>query len=187
MHSQIANRGRRAGGLRERYTSAEDGSSLPGVNVVLKGTTEGTVSDGTGNYALEVPQAGGILVFSFIGLISQEVEVGSRAAIDVQMEQDVQQLTEVVITALGTKQNARELTYSNQTVDNEDLLTTPNKNALEALRGKTAGVKITTGSGSVGASSRIVLRGEASLTGNNNALIVVDGVPIDNSSSIRWR
>jgi len=151
---------------------------------VLKGTTEGTVSDGSGNYAIEIPQAGGTLVFSFIGLISQEIEVGTRAVIDVQMAQDVQQLTEVVITALGTKQNAREVTYSNQTIGNEDLLTSPNKNALEALRGKTAGVKITTGSGSVGASSRIVLRGEASLTGNNNALIVVDGVPIDNSATI---
>ena len=127
-----------------KITSSEDGSDLPGVNVVLKGTTEGTVSDAAGNYALEVPQTGGILVFSFIGLTSQEVEVGSRAVIDVQMAQDVQQLNEVVITALGTKQNAREVTYSNQTIGNEDLLTSPNKNALEALRGKTAGVKITT-------------------------------------------
>jgi TonB-linked SusC/RagA family outer membrane protein len=167
-----------------KITSSEDGSPLPGVNVVLKGTTEGTVTDAEGSYTMNVPQTGGTLVFSFIGLVSQEIEVGSRAVVDVQMEQDVQQLTEVVITALGTKQNAREVTYSNQKVDAKDLLTSPNKNALEALRGKTAGVKITTGSGSVGASNRIVLRGEASLTGNNNALIVVDGVPIDNSATI---
>ncbi len=172
--------GRRVTG---KITSSEDGSALPGVNVVLKGTTEGTVSDGVGNYALDVPQAGGILVFSFIGLLSQEAEVGSRATIDIQMAQDVQQLTEVVITALGEQRNARELVYANQTVKSEDLLSTPSKNALEALRGKTAGVRITTGSGSVGASTRIVLRGEASLTGDNNALIVVDGVPINNNSS----
>jgi TonB-linked SusC/RagA family outer membrane protein len=167
-----------------RVTSAEDATALPGVNVVVKGTTNGTVTDGSGNFTLMVPSSGAILVFSFIGQKSQEIEVGARSVIDLAMEQDAQQLTEVVVTALGTKQNAREVTYSNQTVTNADLLSSPNKNALEALRGKAAGVKITTGSGSVGASSRIVLRGEASLTGNNNALIVVDGIPIDNSSSV---
>lgn len=166
-----------------KITSSEDGSPLPGVNVVLKGTTEGTVTDAEGSYTISVPQAGGTLVFSFIGLTSQEVEVGSRNVVDVQMVQDVQQLTEVVVTALGEQKNARELVYANQTVTSKDLLTTPSKNALEALRGKTAGVRITTGSGSVGASTRIVLRGEASLTGDNNALIVVDGVPINNNSS----
>lgn len=166
-----------------RVTSAEDGSALPGVNVVLKGTTTGTVTDTDGNYSLSVPSQGGVLVFSFIGLLSQEVEVGGRSTVDLQMAQDVQQLNEVVVTALGEAKNAREIVYANQTVNAKDLLSSPNKNALEALRGKTAGVKITTGSGSVGASTRIILRGEASLTGNNNALIVVDGVPIDNSSS----
>jgi TonB-linked SusC/RagA family outer membrane protein len=167
-----------------RVTSVEDGTALPGVNIVLKGTTNGTATDADGRYSLSVPATGGTLVFSFIGLTSQEIEVGNRSTVDLQMSQDVQQLSEVVVTALGTKQNAREVTYANQTVRSEDLLTTPNKNALEALRGKTAGVNITTGSGSVGASTRIVLRGEASLTGNNNALIVVDGVPIDNNASI---
>lgn len=166
-----------------RVTSAEDGTALPGVNIVLKGTTNGTVTDADGNYSLKVQGSGGILVFSFIGLTSQEVEIGDRTSVAVQMSHDVQQLTEVVVTALGTKQNAREVTYANQTISSKDLLSTPNKNALEALRGKTAGVNITTGSGSVGASTRIVLRGEASLTGNNNALIVVDGIPINNASS----
>jgi TonB-linked SusC/RagA family outer membrane protein len=167
-----------------RVTSAEDGSGLPGVNVVLKGTTNGTVSDVNGDYSLKVPSEGGTLVFTFIGLTSQEAAIGTSNTLSVQMEQDVQQLTEVVITALGTKQNAREVSYANQTVKSGDLMSSPQKNALEALRGKTAGVNITTGSGSVGASTRIVLRGEASLTGNNNALIVVDGVPINNNSSV---
>jgi TonB-linked SusC/RagA family outer membrane protein len=156
---------------------------LPGVNVVLKGTTTGTVTDTDGNYRLNVPQTGGTLVFTFIGLKSQEVEIGTRTSIDVQMLSDATQLSEVVVTALGDQKNAREIVYANQTVAAKDLLSTPSKNALEALRGKTAGVKITTGSGSVGASTRIILRGEASLTGDNNALIVVDGVPIDNSSA----
>lgn len=166
-----------------KVTSAEDGSPLPGVNVVLKGTSTGTVTDISGGYKLSVPESGGTLVFSFIGLVTQEIEIAGRSTIDVSMAQDVQQLTEVVVTALGSNKSEREIVYANQTVTNKDLLTTPSKNALEALRGKTAGVKLTTGSGSVGASTRIVLRGEASLTGDNNALIVVDGVPIDNSSS----
>ena len=166
-----------------RVTSQEDGSPLPGVNVVLKGTTTGTVTDTDGNYRLNVPQEGGTLVFTFIGLKSQEVEIGTRTSIDVPMASDATQLSEVVVTALGDQKNAREIVYANQTVAAKDLMSSPNKNALEALRGKTAGVKITTGSGSVGASTRIILRGEASLTGDNNALIVVDGVPIDNSSN----
>lgn len=166
-----------------KVSSADDGSALPGVNVVVKGTATGGVTDIDGNYKVSVPEDAKTLVFSFIGLETQEVEIGTRSVIDVQMASDVQQLSEVVVTALGTTQNARDVTYANQTVKAEDLLTSPDKNALEALRGKTAGVKITTGSGSVGASTRIVLRGESSLTGDNNALIVVDGIPIDNSST----
>ncbi len=167
-----------------RVSSTEDGSALPGVNVVLKGTATGTATDADGKYTLSVPTSGGSLVFSFIGLESKEIEIGDRALVDVSLALDVTQLSEVVVTALGTKQNAREVTYANQTVKAEDLLSSPQKNALEALRGKTAGVNITTGSGSVGASTRIVLRGEASLTGNNNALIVVDGIPVNNASSV---
>ncbi len=167
-----------------RVTSTEDGTPIPGVNVILKGTSIGTATDADGKYSLPVPASGGVLTFSFIGLESKEIEIGDRAVVDVSLALDVTQLSEIVVTALGTKQNAKEITYANQTVKSEDLLSSPQKNALEALRGKTAGVNITTGSGSVGASTRIVLRGEASLTGNNNALIVVDGVPINNASSI---
>lgn len=164
-------------------SSAEEGTVLPGVNVVVKGTTIGTVTDGSGKYTLSVPASGETLVFTFIGFVSQEVGITGRSTVDVSMASDVQQLTEVVVTATGDQKSARELVYANQTVNAKDLMSSPNKNALEALRGKTAGVKITTGSGSVGASTRIVLRGEASLTGDNNALIVVDGVPIDNTSA----
>ena len=92
-------------------------------------------------------------------------------------------MEDVVISSFVPNRNSRNVSYSNQTVKSEDLLTQPLKNALEALRGKAAGVNITQASGSVGASNRIVLRGEGSLTGNNNALIVVDGVPIDNNST----
>ncbi|SMD33007.1 TonB-linked outer membrane protein, SusC/RagA family [Reichenbachiella faecimaris] len=166
-----------------KVTSSEDNSTLPGVTVVLKGTTTGTTTDLDGNYKLSVPGDGGILVYSFVGLATQEIEIGSRSVIDLAMDPDAQQLTEVVVTALGIDRNAREVVYANQSVGGDELLSSPNKNALEALRGKAAGVRLSTGSGSVGASTRIVLRGEGSLTGNNNALIVIDGVAIDNSSS----
>lgn len=163
-------------------TVTEDGVGVPGVNVTTKGTTSGTVTDLDGKYSLSVPADGAVLLFSFVGYETKEVEVGSRSVIDVQLTPDITQLNEVVVSALLPDRNSREVVYADQTVDSEDLLTTPNKNTLEALRGKAAGVRLTTGSGSVGASTRIVLRGESSLTGDNNALIVVDGVAIDNTA-----
>ncbi|NJN25034.1 MAG: SusC/RagA family TonB-linked outer membrane protein [Cyclobacteriaceae bacterium] len=165
-------------------TAEEDGSPVPGVNVIVKGTSAGTVTDIDGNYQIGVPDQGGILVFSFIGLATEEVEIGAQSVINMTMTADIKQLNEIVVTATGDLRNANSVTYANQTVGSESLLSSPQKNTLEALRGKAAGVKLTTNSGSVGASTRIVLRGEASLTGNNNALIVIDGIPIDNSNSI---
>lgn len=163
-------------------TSAEDNSPLPGVSVVLKGSTSGVgaATDADGKYSLSVPSTDGVLVFSYIGFKTQEVQISGRTIVDFSMEPDATQLSEVVISALGVERNAKDIVYANQTVNSEDLLSSPNKNTLEALRGKTAGVRLSTGSGSVGASTRIVLRGEGSLTGNNNALIVVDGIPINN-------
>jgi TonB-linked SusC/RagA family outer membrane protein len=162
----------------------EDGTPVPGVNVVVKGSSTGTVTDIDGKYQIGVPEDGGTLVFSFIGLVTEEVVVGDQAIINMVMTADIKQLTEIVVTAIGEKRNANSVTYANQTLDSKSLLSSPSKNALEALRGKAAGVKLTTNSGSVGASTRIVLRGEASLTGNNNALIVIDGIPIDNNNSV---
>ncbi|MDZ7606085.1 MAG: TonB-dependent receptor plug domain-containing protein [Cyclobacteriaceae bacterium] len=165
-------------------TGEDDGTPIPGVNVVVKGSSTGTVTDIDGKYQIGVPEDGGTLVFSFIGLVTEEVVVGDQSVINMVMTADIRQLTEIVVTAIGEKRNANSVTYANQTLDSKSLLSSPSKNALEALRGKAAGVKLITNSGSVGASTRIVLRGEASLTGNNNALIVVDGIPIDNSNSV---
>jgi TonB-linked SusC/RagA family outer membrane protein len=162
-----------------RITSAEDGSGLPGVNVVVKGTTNGTVTDVNGNYSLPVPATSTTLVFTFIGLKSQEIEIGSRANVDVQMEQDVQQLSEVVVTALGTQAERKSLGYSVQDVKGDELMKARETNVVNSLSGKIAGVQITNSSGAVGASSRIVIRGSNSF-GNNQPLFVVDGVPISN-------
>ncbi len=164
-------------------TSNEDDQPIPGVSVSVKGTTLGTITNIEGEFELTIPNDAGTLVFSFIGMKNFEMEIGNQSNFNVKMETDVFGIDEVVVTALGSKRNAREVVYATQTVNSEDLLSTPTKNALEGLRGKTAGVKLSTGSGSVGASTRIVLRGESSLTGNNNALIVVDGIAIDNSTS----
>jgi len=160
-----------------------EGVGLPGVNVVVQGTTVGSVTSGTGTYSVNVPDGYNTLVFSFIGFASQVRELTAAKILNIEMGADAGLLDEVIVTALGTERNSREIVYANQSVGAEELMTTSSKNTLEALRGKTAGVKITTGSGSVGSSSRIVLRGEASLTGNNNALIVVDGIPIDNDGT----
>jgi TonB-linked SusC/RagA family outer membrane protein len=164
-----------------RVTSAEDGSGLPGVNVVVKGTTNGTVTDVDGNYTLQAPSTGGVLVFTFIGLTSQEVEIGGRSSVDVKMDQDVQQLTEVVVTALGQEQSKKEIGYAVQDIKGDELLKARESNIVNSLSGKIAGVQVTGASGAVGASSRIIIRGANSF-GNNQPLFVVDGVPISNGN-----
>ena len=158
--------------------SDADGEPLIGVNIVEKGTTNGTVTDLDGNYSIKVAE-GSKLVFSYVGYDSQEFAAAATVNV-VMLEAGI--LEEIVVTATSVERNAREVVYANQTVSSEDLNSSPNSGAISALQGKLAGVKIQQGSGNVGASTRIVLRGETSLTGNNNALIVVDGVPIDNSS-----
>ncbi len=162
-----------------RITSADDGSPLPGVNVVVRGTTNGTVTDVNGKYTITAP-AGSTLVFSFIGLKSQEIAIGERSALDVSMEQDAQQLTEVLVTAQGIEKTKNELAYSAQKVDGSAVSQTRDNNFVNALSGKVAGVQITRPN-SMGGSTNVVIRGNKSLTGNNQALFVVDGVPIDNS------
>ncbi|PSR08401.1 MAG: hypothetical protein C7N36_22145, partial [Bacteroidetes bacterium] len=151
--------------------------------MVAKGTSVGTVTDFDGKFSLVFPKDATELEISYTGFSPKTVVVGGATVVDVVLLSAVNLLDEIVVSATGLERNARNVTYSNQTVGSEDLLSAPNKNTLEALRGKVAGVKLSTGSGSVGASTRIVLRGEGSLTGDNNALIVVDGVIIDNSTS----
>ncbi len=161
----------------------QDGLPLPGVNIVVDGTTTGTQTDFDGNYSITA-SVGQTLFYSYIGQQDVRQLIGAGNSINVQMQEDAQALEEVVVTAFGTSgRNAKETVYANQTVKSEDLLSVPSKNALEALRGKAAGINLSTASGSVGASTKIVLRGSGSLTGNNNALIVIDGVAIDNTAT----
>lgn len=162
--------------------TGNSGDPLIGASVIATGTNVGTITDLDGSFSLTVPAGVTSLQVSYTGFISQEVALGEGSTYNITLNEGVE-LSEIVVTASGIKRNSRDVVYANQTVSSEDLLSTPNKNTLQALRGKTSGVRLSTGSGSVGASTRIVLRGEGSLTGDNNALIVVDGIPINNESA----
>ena len=163
-------------------TAQEDGTPVPGVNVIVKGTSAGTVTDIDGKYQIGVPDDGGILVFSFIGLATEEVQVGSQSVIDMVMTADIKQLTEIVVTAMGVTREEKSLGYAIQSVDGADISQAREPNLVNALQGKIAGAQITNSSGAVGASSRIILRGASSLGGNNQPLFVVDGIPISNNN-----
>ncbi|MCZ8215175.1 MAG: carboxypeptidase-like regulatory domain-containing protein, partial [Cyclobacteriaceae bacterium] len=166
-----------------RVTSTEDGSPLPGVNVVIKGTTNGTVTDANGNYKLSTPSSGGALIFSFVGLQTQEIEIGDRTVVDISLALDVTQLTEVVVTAGGIAQNKRDLGYAIQSVNSEAVVESRQSNLLNGLSGKAAGVQITSSAGTPGAAAQIRIRGGSSISGSNDPLFVVDGIPVDNSST----
>jgi TonB-dependent SusC/RagA subfamily outer membrane receptor len=163
-----------------KVTSSEDGSTLPGVNVVLKGTTNGTVTDVDGNYRLTVPATGGSLVFSFIGLQTQEVAIGERSTVDIGLGLDVQQLSEVVVTSLGLEREKKALGYSVASVSGSAMQQRSEPDPLRALQGKMPGVNITGSGGAPGQSTRINIRGFSSLTGNTQPLFIVDGIPFDN-------
>lgn len=166
-----------------RVTSTEDGSALPGVNVVLKGTTNGTVTDSDGNFRLTVPSTGGSLVFSFIGLKTQEVAIGDRTTVDVGLGLDVQQLTEVVVTAQGVQREQKALGFATTTISAATLAEKPETDVGRALQGRTPGLQILNSSGLAGSGSKINIRGISSLTGDTQPLWVVDGVPINTQSN----
>jgi TonB-linked SusC/RagA family outer membrane protein len=159
----------------------EDGP-LPGVNVIVKGSTLGTTTDLDGNYKLSVPSDAEALVFTYIGFEKMEVAIGSKSVIDVTLQPDVQQLGEVVVTALGVSREKRSIGYSTQSVDGEKLAESRETNIVNALQGAVAGVQIQGSQGAMGGSSRITIRGANSFRGENQPLFVVDGMPINNDN-----
>ncbi|WP_373512935.1 SusC/RagA family TonB-linked outer membrane protein [Persicitalea sp.] len=161
----------------------ENGAGLPGVSVLLKGTQRGTTSDAAGDFQLEVPDAASVLVFSYVGYQSQEVVVGNKTTLTVSLLPESKALQEVVVTALGIKKQAKSLGYATATVSPEEMTINRTANFMNALQGKMAGVNITPlGSGPAG-TSKIRIRGQSSFGGNNSPLIVVNGVPIDNTNN----
>lgn len=162
-------------------TSADDNSPMPGVNVVVQGKTTGTITDASGNFSITVPGNDAVLVFSFIGYNPQNITVGGQSNISVRMATAATQLAEIVVTSLGIKRERKALTYSAQTVDVARLTESRELNAINSLQGKVAGLDLVRSNAGVGSASRVVLRGNRSISGENQPLYVVDGVPIQNS------
>ncbi len=162
-------------------TSSSDGATLPGVSVIVKGTTTGTSTDASGKFAITVPNQQSVLVISFIGYSTQEITVGTRTTIDVQLQEDVTQLTEVVVTAIGIEREKKALGYAVSEVSGEDVSTVKDRNFASSLVGRVPGLVATQSSSGPGGGTRIIIRGNKSLGGNNQPLYVVDGIPIDNS------
>ena len=167
-----------------KVSSAESGETLPGVNVLVKGTSTGTVTDVDGNYRISVNSENPTIVFSFIGYETLEEAVGNRSTLNVALNASVEQLSEVVVTSFGIEREKKALGYSVQELSSEEITETQQPNVVNALRGKVAGVSIQSSSGQPGAGSNIVIRGITSLspTADNQPLFVVDGIPISNST-----
>lgn len=158
-------------------TVTDTNGPLIGVNVMVKGTSIGTITDVDGNYSLEVPQ-NAVLIFKYIGFDSVEKAVENNSILNIQMVEDSQQLDEVVVVGYGIQRKS-DLTGSVTSVKAEELNTFPSSNVGDMLRGKAAGINVTATSGRPGSAPDILIRGKRSLTGGNEPLYVVDGVPVD--------
>ena len=155
------------------------GSSIPGVSIVEKGTTNGTTSDIDGKYSLKVG-ASAVLQFSFVGMTAIEEVVNGRTTVNVVMESSAIGLDEVVVTALGIQRDKKTLTYASQQVTGEELMKARGTNFMENLSGKTAGLEIEKSASGAGGSTRVILRGFKSLGGSSEPLYVIDGIPVMN-------
>ncbi|MCX2742754.1 SusC/RagA family TonB-linked outer membrane protein [Mangrovivirga sp. M17] len=162
------------------YVTGEGGDGIPGVNVLIKGTSSGVVTDIEGRYTINVPSSESILVFSSIGYVTQEIPVGSKSTIDVVLREDIQELSEVVVTAMNISREKASLGYSQQTLDSDAVSKVKETNFINSLSGKAAGVNVRQNN-TMGGSTNILIRGNSSFT-NNQPLFVVDGTPINNAT-----
>jgi TonB-linked SusC/RagA family outer membrane protein len=158
----------------------DSGEPLIGANVKVNDSTVGTVTDFDGNYSLTVPTGNNSLCFSYIGYLPQTININQRKRIDVVLVEDSKILNEIVVTAMGITREAKTLTYATQTVKNEELTRAKDVNFINSLQGKSAGLIITPNTGGAGSASKIILRGNTSIMGENTPLIVVDGIPMQN-------
>lgn len=165
-----------------RVTDRKSGEGLPGVTVLAKGTTAGASTNADGTYSLSVPASATVLTFSSIGYISIERPIGSASTIDISLAPDTKQLGEVVVTALGVERSRNSLPYAATQVEGDAITQARNPNFINGLSGKVAGLNVRQGNG-LGSSTNVVIRGTKSITGNNQALFVVDGVPISNANT----
>ncbi|UZR93116.1 SusC/RagA family TonB-linked outer membrane protein [Chondrinema litorale] len=165
-----------------KVISGTDQMPLPGVSVLVKGTSSGTVTNIDGEYTITVPEASNILVYSYIGFKSVEMEIGDQSAIDLTMDEDAQQLSEVVVTAFGIEREKKALGYAVQGVDAKAIQNAPSPNVVNSLSGRVSGMQVTS-AGTPGGSPEFVIRGFSSVAGNNQPLIVIDGVPMQQTSN----
>lgn len=164
-----------------KVISDKEKSPLPGISVLIKGTKTGVMTDASGNYSLTLPP-NATLIFSYSGYVTQEINVGNKSVINIVMQADNKQLSEVVVTAFGLERKKRSLAYSTQIVEGSKLAEAKETNVANSLKGKVAGVHVNPSAAGPAGSTYVVIRGSSSLTGNNQPLYVVDGVPIDNST-----
>lgn len=163
-----------------RVTDSE-GEGLPGVNIMVKETTIGTVTDVKGDYRLTVPDNAETLVFTSIGYLTEEVKVGNQNEINISMVEDIKSLSEVVVTAFGLEREKKSLSYATQEVETQQISEARELNVVNSLQGKVAGLSINTSGAGVGSEARVVLRGNRSISGDNQPLYVIDGVPTQGS------
>ncbi|AUD05502.1 SusC/RagA family TonB-linked outer membrane protein [Spirosoma pollinicola] len=165
-----------------RVTSTQDGLPIPGVNIVVKGTTNGVSTDANGNYSITVPGSSAILLLTSIGLVSQEVAIGNRSVVNVQMKEAVNELTQVVVTGYNTTQR-KDITGSIASISPDKFKDIPVASFDQALQGQAAGVQVTQSSGTPGGGLTVRIRGNTSITASNKPLFIVDGVPVEDGGT----
>lgn len=165
-------------------TTSEDGQTMPGVTILVKGTATGTTTNIEGKYMIAGVGQATVLIFSFVGFMPQEIVVGEQQTINIALKSDIQKLEGVVVEAFGVKRQKREIGYSTEVVNADDIVRSSSSNVINAIVGRSAGVLVTQNDGVEGGSSRITIRGNNNLTGNNQPLIVVDNVPMENSPGL---
>lgn len=158
-------------------TDADADAPLPGVSVLVKGTSTGTITDIDGNYSIDVPTTGNTLVFSYLGYGRQEIPIGNNTTINVSLDAEEAALGEVVVTAFGLEREKKALTYTVQDVSTRELTEARELNVVNSLSGKVAGLSINRSGSGVGSPSRVILRGNRSISGDSQPLYIVDGVP----------
>jgi TonB-linked SusC/RagA family outer membrane protein len=160
----------------------DKGLPLPGVNVVVKSTISGTQTDFDGNYSLQANR-GAVLIFSYVGFETKEIAIADSNTINIQLSEDAAQLEEVVVTAQGIKRQKKALGYAVTIIKGEDVAKRPETDVARALSGQIPGVAILGGSGVAGTGTNITIRGFSTITGDNQPLIIVDGVPFSNANN----
>jgi len=162
-----------------KVTSADDGGAIPGVTVLVKGTSTGVLTDLDGKYNINVPKDATALQFTFVGMQKQEITLTAANVVDVIMQSEAQNIEGVVVTALGITREKKSLGYATQEVKGDAVSTVKSANFMNSLSGKLSGVQIKKNN-NMGGSTNVIVRGSKSLTGSNQILYVVDGVPINN-------